>query len=92
MLKYLFKVRLNGQSQIIEDKINKIKSQGLCRQTKVLKMRELVAGSKKQKLEAHAVIDSSTGKTVVSCEEIKRVINLEHCVRVLKNKIPKPEV
>ena len=54
-------------------------------------MRGFVAGSKKQQQEAHAVRDSITGKTVVSCEEIKRV-NLEHCVRVIKNNIPKPEV
>ena len=85
------KVRLIGQSQIIEDKIYKIKSQGHGCITKVLKMRKFVAGFKKQKQEALAVIDSSTGKMVVSCEEIKRV-NLEHCVRVLKNKIPKPEI
>ena len=54
-------------------------------------MRELVAGSKKQQQEAHAVKDSKTGKIVVSCEEIKRV-NLEHCVSVLRNNTPKAEV
>ena len=54
-------------------------------------MRELVAGPKKQQQEAHAVKDTKTGKTVVLCEEIMRV-NLEHCVNVLQNNIPKPEV
>ena len=31
-------------------------------------MRELVAGPKKQQQKAHAVKDTKTGKTVVSCE------------------------
>ena len=82
---------LHIQSQTIEDEINKIKSGRHGRVTNVFKMRELVAGSKKQKQEAHAVKDTKTGKTVVSCEEIRRV-NLEHCVNVLKNNTPKPEV
>ena len=54
-------------------------------------MRELVAGQRKQQQEAHAVLDPKTGQTVVSTEEIKRV-NLEHCIKVLKNNIPKEEV
>ena len=35
--------------------------------------------------------DPKTGEIVVSGEEIKRV-NLDHCVNVLKNNIPKEEV
>ena len=54
-------------------------------------MREVVAGPKKQQQEAHAVKDSKNGKIVVSTEEIKRV-NLEHCLKVLQNNVPKPEV
>ena len=54
-------------------------------------MQEIVAGSKKQQQEAHAVKDPRTGETVVSTEDIKRV-NLEHCVEVLKNNVPKKEV
>ena len=48
-------------------------------------MKEIVAGSKKQKQEAPAVLDPKTGETVVSVKEIKRV-NLEHCIAVLKHK------
>ena len=54
-------------------------------------MRALVAGPRKQQQEAHAVLDPKTGQTVDSTEEIKRV-NLEHCIKVLKNNIPKEEV
>ena len=79
------------QSEIIEEQINKIKEQGFGRVTNVFKMREEVTGPKKQPQEAHAVKDPETGKNVVSTEEIKRV-NLEHCVNVLKNNVPKPEV
>ena len=50
----------------------------------------LVAGSQKQPQEAHAVKDS-TGKSVVSSEDIQRV-NLEHCVKVLSKNAPDPEV
>ena len=70
---------------------DKIKSEKHGRVTNVFKMRELVAGPRKIQQEAHAVKDTKTGETVVSSEEIKRV-NLEHCVNVLKNNIPKDEV
>ena len=79
------------QSEIIEEQINKIKEQGYGRVANVFKMREEIAGPKKQPQEPHAVKDPKTGKNVVSTEEIKRV-NLEHCVNVLKNNKPKPEV
>ena len=81
---------LHIQSQAIEDEINKITSGKHGRVTNVFKMREVVAGAKKQQQEAHAVKDSKTGKTVVTCEEIKRD-NLEHYVSVFNNNIPKPE-
>ena len=67
------------QSDLIEKAINEIKSGKHGRKTNVHKMREVVAGPKKQQQEAHSVKDSKTGKTVVSTEEIKRV-NLEHCL------------
>ena len=52
-------------------------------------MKDIIAGSKKPKQEAHAVLDSKTGEKVVSVEEIKRV-NLEPCIEVLKhNKLSK---
>jgi hypothetical protein len=82
---------LNYQSKVIEDEINKIKAGKHGRVTNVFKMREVVAGPKKQQQEAHAVKDPRTGETVVSCEDIKRV-NLEHCVKVLKNNVPNKEV
>ena len=82
---------LRQQAQAIEDAINKLKAEKHGRVTNVFKMRELVAGPKKQQQEAHAVKDPKTGKTVVSNEEIKRV-NLEHCVNVLKKNDPKEEV
>ena len=82
---------LRVQSQLIEDAINKIKYEKHGRVTNVFKMRELVAGPRKQQQEAHAVKDPKTGTTVVSSEEIKRV-NLEHCVNVLRNNVLKEEV
>jgi hypothetical protein len=54
-------------------------------------MREIVAGPKKPKQEAHAVIDAMNDEVVVSNDEIKRV-NLEHCLKVLKDKEPVDEV
>ena len=52
-------------------------------------MKDIIAGPKKAKQEAHAVADSETGEKVVSVEEIKRV-NLEYCMKVLKhNKLSK---
>ena len=79
------------QSKAILDAINKLKTDNKHgRGTNVFKMRELVAGPKKQQQEAHAVKDPKTGKTVMSSEEIKRV-NLEHCVNVLKTNTPKEE-
>ena len=79
------------QNELIEDAINAIKSKGFGRQINVFKMKEIVAGSKKQKQEAHAVVDPKTGETVVSVKEIKRV-NLEHCIAVLKHNKPSEDV
>ena len=76
---------------MIEDAINEIKAEKHGRIANVHKIQELVVGPKKQQQEAHAVKDSKTGKLVVSTKEIKRV-NLEHCLNVLKNNVPKPEV
>ena len=50
-------------------------------------MKEIIAGSKKPRQEAHAVLDLKTREKVVSVEEIKRV-NLGHCVEVLKHNTP----
>ena len=79
------------QSEYIEEAINKIKIGKPGNITSVFKMREIVAGLKKPKLEAHAVIDSKTGEVVVSNEEIKRV-NLEHCLKILKDIEPVKDV
>ena len=79
------------QLDLIEKAINFIKSGKHGRKKNVHKMREVEAGPKKQQQEAHAVKDSKTRKTVVSTEEIKRV-NLEHCLEVLNNNVPKPEI
>ena len=73
---------LKKQNELIEESINKIKSGKYGRQTSVFKMKDIIAGTKKPKQEAHAVLDSKTGEKVVSIEEIKRV-NLEHCKEVL---------
>ena len=79
---------LKKQNKLIEESINKIKSGKYGRQTSVFKMKEIIAGPKKPKQEAHAVLDPKTGEKVVSAEEIKRV-NLEHCKEVLThNSLP----
>ena len=54
-------------------------------------MLEIVAGPKNPKQESDAVIDAKTGNFVVSNEGIKRV-NLEHCLKVLKDKEPEDDV
>ena len=74
---------LRRQNEVIEDSINKIKSEHFERQISIFKMKDIIAGSKKPKQEAHAVLDSKTGEKVEK-EEIKRV-NLEHCIKVLKH-------
>ena len=79
------------QSEHIEEAINKIKTGKPGNITSIFKMREIVAGPKKPKQEAHAVLDAKTGEVVVSNNEIKRV-NLEHCLRVLKDKEPEDNV
>ena len=79
------------QAEYIEEAINGIKTGKPGNITSVFKMQEIVAGPKKPKQEAHAVLDSNTGEVVVSNEEIKRV-NLEHCLKVLKDKEPENEV
>ena len=56
----------------------------------MFKMREVVAGKKKAKQEAHSVKDKETGELVVSNEEIKRV-TLSYCLNVLKNNDPDKE-
>ena len=78
---------LKKQNEFIEEAINKIKSRKFGRQVSVFKMKEIIAGSKKPKQEANAVLGSKTGEKVVSVEEIKRV-NLEHCMEVLKHNLP----
>ena len=79
------------QSKYIGEAIDKIKTGKVGNITSVFRMRDLVAGPKKQIQEAHAVKDPNSGELVVSNEEIKRV-NLEHCLNILKDKEPKEEV
>ena len=47
-------------------------------------MAEMVGGGKKQKEEAHGIMDPETKEIVVATEEIKRV-SLAHCLKVLQN-------
>ena len=61
------------QSEHIEVEINKIKTGKPGNITSIFKMREIVAGPKKPKQEAHAVLDATTGEIAVSNDEIKRV-------------------
>ena len=77
----------NKQSEHMEEAINQINIGKPGNITGVIKMHEIVTGPKKPKQEAHAVIDSKTGKVVVSNKEIKRV-NLEHCLTILEDKEP----
>ena len=82
---------LKRQCQDIEDDINHLKAGKFGRVTNVFKMAEIVGGAKKQKEEAHSIIDPETKNLVVSTEEIKRV-SLAHCVKVLQNNKVEPEV
>ena len=78
------------QCQELEDDINLLKAGKCGKVTNVFKMAEIVGGAKKQKEEAHAIVDPETKNVVVATEEIKRV-SLAHCVRVLQNNPVKPE-
>ena len=53
---------LKKQNDLIEESINQIKSKRYGRQISVFKMKDIIAGSKKPKQEAHAVLDSKTGE------------------------------
>ena len=59
---------IRRQNEVIKDSIQKIKSRRFGRQISVFKMKDIIAGSKKPKQEAHAVRDSKTGEKVVSVE------------------------
>ena len=52
-------------------------------------MAKIVGGSKKQREDAHAIIDPETKEVVIATEEIKR-ISLAHCVKVLQNNPVEP--
>ena len=83
------KLLLEAQSKKIEEEINKIKMMRNGQMAKIYKMREIIAGPKKAKHEAHAVRNKK-GELVFSNEEIKKV-NLEHCLETFKNKDPHEE-
>ena len=53
----------------------------------MFKMRDIVAGKRKAKPEAHAIKDDDTNELVVSNQEIKNV-SLKYCLKVLKNNEP----
>ena len=55
----------------------------LGRVTNVLKMQEIVLGSKKTSQEASAVFDVEKKELVVSTEDIKKVTR-KHCMQTLK--------
>ena len=71
---------------ILEQEINEIKMMKHGRMSKVFKMRERIAGSKKHSQEAHGVLNNE-GNLVVSNEDIMKV-SLEHCISTFKNKEP----
>ena len=75
---------LKRQCQELEDDINGLKAGKFGRVTNVFKMAKIVGWAKKQKEEAHSIIDPIKKELVVATEEIKKV-SLAHCVRVLQN-------
>ena len=75
---------MKKQSQELEEEINNLKKNKFGKVTNVFKMAEIVGGAKKQREEAHGIIDPETYEVVVATEEIKRV-SLAHCVKVLQN-------
>ena len=78
---------LKRQSNRMEAEITKIKAMKQGRSSNVFKMREIVAGKRKSKQEAHAIKDDETNEVVVSNEEIKKV-RLNYFFTVLKNNEP----
>ena len=59
--------------------------------TKVLKMREVISGSKKTGKEAHAIMDQQNKEMVIFNSAIKTV-TLNYCLDVLKKNQPAYEV
>ena len=86
-----FRELMRKQFEQLEEEINKLKQNKFGRVTNVFKMREIVAGPKKVKQEAHAVLDKATKELVVSNEGIKR-LTLEHCMDTLKDNEPEDDV
>ena len=74
----------------MEAAILRVQKQNIGRCGKVFKMKDEIAGSKKTKNEAHAVLDFRTKELVVSNSEIKRV-TLDYCKEVLKNNEPEED-
>ena len=60
------------QAQELEEAINNLKSAKFGKVTNVFKMAEVVGGAKKQKEEAHGIVDPETKEVVVATEEIKK--------------------
>ena len=75
----------------MEKMINDLKLGKFGRATNVLKMKQIVTGSKKAVQEPHAVFDVEKEELVVSNEEIKKV-TLKHCMNSLKNNDPDDDV
>ena len=82
---------MRKQYDSMEREINKLKEGKFGRVTNILKMKDIVTGSKKMPQEASAVYDVEKKELVVSNEDIKRV-TLKHCMNTLKNKTPDKDV
>ena len=82
---------MRKQYDSMEREINKLKEGKFGRVTNILKMKEIVTGSKKMPQEASAVYDVEKKELVVSNADIKRV-TLKHCMNTLKNKNPDKDV
>ena len=82
---------MRKQYDSLEIEINKLKEGKFGRITNILKMKEIVSGSKKIPQEVSAVYDIEKKELVVSNDNIKK-ISLKHCMNTLKNRKPDKDV
>ena len=80
------KTLMMERSNNIESQVNAIKSSSNSRQTKVFKMKKIISSDKQDNL-PESVVETETGKPLLTKEEIKNA-TLKHCTDLLQNNQP----
>ena len=83
------KTLLKMKQDKLDNEMKKVRDSANGRVGQVFKIAKLVQGSKKDKVNAHAIKHPITGALIVSTEEIKKV-SVEYCKQNLRNNDPHP--